>query len=228
MHIGFRCRLLVPLASLASATIATAQPALSADQVRALDLGQQVVREERVAGSPWPRVTIHQVVDATPLEAAGVFADYARHSTYLPGLRAARVSRRVSPRVAEVDYVLDVPMFPDEDYTVRDSVSRSVDGTAYAVHWSMLRARSTKAIVGSAHFRPYRNARTGREGTLMIYENLVIPGQSLAGPLKGRALRQVRETVTALVAQIERERREQADLLAAQVAALVAALDAPP
>jgi hypothetical protein len=189
-----------------------------------IDSGRQVVREEKVRNSAWPRVSVHQFIDATPEEAAAVFTDYARHSTYIPGLKKSAISRRVAPRVMEVDYLLFVPFYADEDYTVRDSLSTSDGGTSYRVDWTMVRARSTKAIVGSARFEPYRNERTGKDGTLITYVNLVAPGQFLAGPFRSRALKQVRETVTALVKQIEAERTGDRDLLSSQIAVLVAAL----
>jgi hypothetical protein len=197
---------------------------LSAKELLTIDSGRQVVREEKVRNSAWPRVSVHQFVGATPEEATAVFIDYARHSTYIPGLRKSSVSRGVAPRVTEVDYVLAVPFYADEDYTVRDSLSTDDGGLGYRVDWKMVRARSTKEIVGSARFEPYRNERTGRDGTLITYVNLVVPGQFLAGPLKGRALRQVRETVAALVRQVERERSGDPGLLASQIAVLSAAL----
>jgi hypothetical protein len=129
--------------------------------------------------------------------------------------------------VAEVDYVLAVPLFADEHYTVRDSLSVDSSG-AYRVDWVKVRARSTKEIIGHARFEPYRTARSGVSGTLITYANLVTPGQMLAGPLRGRALKQVRETVAALVKQVDAERMTQRELLAAQVAALDAALRPPP
>ena len=203
---------------------------LTATDRTVLESGQQIVREERVPDSPWPRVTVLQLVDASPQEAAAVFIDYDSHSSFLPGVKKSAVSRRVSPRVAEVDYVLYVPLFPDEHYTVRDSLSRPAGGGGYRVEWSKVRARSTKTIVGSVQLDPYRNARTGLDVTLVTYVNLVVPGQRLAGPLKGRALKQVRETVVALGKQIELVRAHQPELLAAQVAALAEALSihAPP
>ncbi len=203
---------------------------LTAADRAALESGRQIVREERVPDSPWPRVTVLQLVDATPGEAAAVFIDYDAHSSFLPGVKKSAVSRRISPRVAEVDYVLYVPVFADEDYTVRDSLSRVADGSGYRIDWSKVRARSTKTIVGSVQFDPYRNARTGRDVTLVTYVNLVVPGQRLAGPLKGRALKQVRETVVALGKQIEVVRGTQPELLAVRVAAVAGALstNAPP
>jgi hypothetical protein len=201
-----------------------AQAGITPGERAAIDAGRQAVREERVRTSAWPRVTIFQLVDATPREAAAIFTDYARHSTYLPGLKKSAIARRLSPRVTEVDYVLEVPIFADEDYTVRDSISLGVTDGSYRVDWVKVRARSTKEIVGSVTFEPYRTGDSARTGTLITYENLVSPGQLLAGPLKGRALKQVRETVSALVKQIGDERANQPDLLATQVAALDSAL----
>ena len=222
------CRVVATCISIVATGTASAQPPLSANDLAAVEAGAQVVRNDPVTNSAWPRVTIHQFVAASPLEAVALFADYPRHADYLPGLRRASISARVSSTVAEVDYLLAVPLFPDEAYTVRDSISRSNDGASYRVDWRMVRARSTRAIVGSARFEPHRNARTGVEGTLLTYDNLVVPGQALAGPLKGRAQKQVRATVTALVAEIERTRREQPELLASQVQALRSAFERTP
>jgi hypothetical protein len=215
---------IVALASVLVAAATMAQPALSVSDIATIDAGRQLVREERIAGSPWPRVTIRQFVAASPIEAVALFADYPRHPAYLPGIKSASISMQASPTVAEVNYLLDVPLFPDESYTVRDSLSRSADGASYRVDWVMVRARSTKSIVGSARFEPHRNARSGVDGTLLTYDNLVVPGQALAGPLKGRALSQVRQTVTAIVAEIERVRRGEPGLLASQVDAINRAL----
>ena len=224
MHPGMTPLGLCALLVLTVTRIGGAQPLPDSSERVKLDAAAQLVREERVAGSAWPRVTIRQFVAAAPLEAAAVFADYPRHATYLPGVRSASISKQVNGAVAEVDYLLDVPLFPDEAYTVRDSISVTDNGAGYCVDWVMVRARSTRAIRGSARFQPYRNSRSGVDGTLITYENLVTPGQAFAGPLKGRALAQVRQTVTSLVAEIERVRRDQPALLASQTEALLRAV----
>ena len=210
--------------ALGSAGIIEAQGAMGPAELAALDSGRQVVREERDTRSAWPRVTIRQFIAASPSQSAAVFADYARHATYLPGLKRASIAKQVSSTVAEVDYILDVPLFPDEWYTVRDSISRGDDGASYRIDWRMVRARSTRSIVGSAHFQPYRTEGSRIDGTLLTYDNLVVPGQALAGALKGRALNQVRETVAALVAEIERVRREEPERMEEQARALRGAI----
>ena len=212
------------VAATSSGQVPPPAPRVPSDTERlVIDSGRPLVREEKVAESPWPRVSVYQFIEATPEEAAAVFFDYSRHSTYIPGIRRSVISRALSPAVAEVDYVLAVPLYADEHYTVRDSLSRSADGGSYRIDWRKVRARSTKEIIGSATFEPYRNARTGADGTLLTYVNLVVPGQFLAGPFKGRALDQVRKTVVALVQQVDAQRRSDPTLLAEQVAALAAA-----
>lgn len=212
------------------ATVGRAQAAvprgisLTGAEVQLIDRGQQVLSQEKIATSAWPRVSVYQFIHAKPEEAAAVFVDYERHASFIPGLDKSVISKRVSPSVAEVDYVLAVPLYADEDYTVRDSLSADSTRTRFRIDWTMVRARSTKQIVGSATFEPHRNARTGEDGTLVSYVNLVSPGQFLAGPFRGRALGQVRETVTALARQVETQRSSDRVLLASQVAALREAL----
>ena len=214
---------------LAATQRAVAQPPadeLSAAQKDVIDRGGQVFVTEDVQGSPWPRASVFQYVDATPEEAAAVFADYDRHATYMPGVKTSRIARVVDRRTAEVDYVLRVPLVADERYTVRDRLSRHDGDGSYAVEWTLVRASSTKATVGSARFRPYRNRRLSKDGTLVAYVNLVSPGSRIAGVgfVKRRALAEVRLTVRSLVRRIEAERTGEPALLAAQVAALREAL----
>ena len=221
------------LPALITALVLAAQPgsakpaasqALGADQRARLDSGRAVVEVEEIPGSPWPRVTVKQFVVAAPGEAAAVFIEYERHAAYIPGLTRSVVSRVVSSRVVEVDYELDVPLFPNEGYTVRDSLSASPGEGTYRVDWAMVRARSTKAIAGHASFEPYRNAQTGEHGTLLTYVNFVKPGQRLAGPLRGRAIQQVQRTLDAVIREVERVRNSDPRLRDARMAALRAAL----
>jgi len=182
---------------------------LASDQANAVARGELVTVQEARPGSPWPAVWVALFIAASPEEAAAVFTDYESHVRTLPSIRQSTISRIVSPSVTEVDYTLEVPIATDEDYTVRNTVSRPGDG--YLVEWVMLRARSTKATVGHASFAPYRTA-DGRSGTLLTYVNFVTPGSRLAAiPLvRNRALARVRETARAIRAQVERERGDSA------------------
>jgi hypothetical protein len=146
-------------------------------------------------------------VAATPDEAAAVFIDYERHREFVPSTKLSRVSRTITPADVEVDYVVALPIVSDEEYTVRDRLSR--DGTGgYRVDWTLVRASSTKATTGHARFTPAVDPRTGAAGTRFEYHNFVTPGSRIAslGFIKSRALREMEETARAFASRMETER----------------------
>ena len=73
-----------------------------------------------------------------------------------------------------------------------------------------------KAADGEALFAPYR------DGTLLTYRNLVVPGSRLAGLgfIRGRAQREVEATVRAIAAQVVTMRTNDRPRLDEQVRAL--------
>ena len=184
---------------------------------------QEVVREQR-SSSPWPAVTIVTFVDASPHEAAAVFIDYGQHHEFVPGTKLSRVSRIISPSEVEVDYVVALPIVSDEEYTVRDKLSRDSAG-GYRVDWILVRASSTKGTIGHARFTPATDPRTGKSGTRFEYHNFVTPGSRLSGLgfIRNRALREMEETARALARRFESERRNTA-AMRARIASLRASL----
>jgi hypothetical protein len=183
-----------------------------------IDSGRQVVVAEKMPGSSWPRVTVYQFIDGSTEEAAAVFADYERHVSFLPNVRQSTTSRVLDSTTVEMDYVYNVPIVSDESYTVRNHLTSSGSDSArsYRVEWTLVRATSTKAADGEAIFEPYR------DGTLLTYRNLVVPGSRLAGLgfIRGRAQHQVEATARALAEQVVKERAFDRPLLAQQVRAL--------
>lgn len=194
------------LALVIGSAVAVSQPTLpvlSASQRDALDAGRPVVITDDVAGVAWPRVTVLRVIPGPPDEAAAVFADYARHATYLPNVLRSEVSRVVDSVTAEVSYVLSVPIVADESYTVRNTITADAaldprQPRAYRIAWTLVRASSTKAADGEARFESYRG------GTLFTYRNLVVPGGRIAGlgVIKRKAQRDVEATAAAIAERI--------------------------
>ena len=120
---------------------------LTPAQRELVDRGEiATVRQDR-PGSSWPSMTVFTFIDATPEDAAAVFTDYEHQASYIPSLKKSHVSRVIDSATAEVDIVLDVPVFSDEEYTVGDHIS--LDGAGvYRVDWALVRASSTKGTVG--------------------------------------------------------------------------------
>ena len=117
----------------------------------------------------------------------------------------------------EVDYGLDVPIFPDEFYTVRNSL-RLLDENSYRFDWKLLRAVMTKDSVGNFRVEPWEGK------SLVCYENMVTPSSNIAVLLRARAIDQMKETTKALAAHIEKEKATNPAGLKRQIATLRAAL----
>ena len=84
------------------------------------------------SGKPWPRSTVYQFIDATPEQAAAVLSDYALQEKYIPRLKTSRIVKRDSAS-ADVEYVLSIPIYPDERSVSRQRVV--VKGDEYRVEW---------------------------------------------------------------------------------------------
>lgn len=182
------------------------EPQLTAAQRDSINRGDLVLITERRPTSAWPAVTIYAYIETSPERAAAVFTNYEQHVEYIPQLLRSKISRVVDRATVEVDYRVVVPVFKDEEYTVRNHLTRP-DSATYRVAWEMQRATSTKATVGHAVFTPYVNGRTRKSGTLLEYYNFVTPGSSLAGLpfVRSRSIRQISETVRAIARQAEKE-----------------------
>jgi hypothetical protein len=190
----------------------------SADQAR-VRAGQQVLVTESIEGYPWPRAKVFQLVKATPEQVMAVFFDYNCARSYVPNCTKSQIAKEIDPRTFEVDYVVDVPLFPDEAYTVRNELCAGEDG-ALSVKWRVLRATSILESRGSLRAEPAGG------GALICYMNLVKPSSRAAGFLKGIAMGQMKDTVSALVNQVMERKRDPA-AFAPELARLQAALDVP-
>ena len=189
-------------AAVALALFVRQAPTLTPAQRAALEVGRTVVTTEQRPSSAWPAVTVYAFIDATPELAAAIFTDVESHKSYIPSVTKSSISRVTDSATMEVDYTLKVPVVSDEDYTVRDHLSRT--GDSYRVDWTLVRASSTKGTVGHALFMPHTNARTGRAGTLLEYHNFVTPGSRLAGIalIRSRAVAEVRETTESVAQRV--------------------------
>lgn len=190
---------------------------LDSTQKETLKKGSQVVVIEDIKGKPWPRVTIYKLVKATPEEVAAVFFDYEDNKSFVPNLLKSEISKRISPQSSEVDYGVDVPILPDEYYTVRNTITR-IAPDQYRIDWKLVRAVQTKDSVGSFRIEPYEDQ------TLICYQNLVTPGSSMAGLLRKTAISQMKDAATAIAQRAETLKTRNPEQLKKQVEELRAAL----
>jgi len=171
---------------------------LSASDQKKVKSGGQVMVTESLDGYPWPRVRVYQAVKATPREVMAVFTDYNSGCDFVPNCLKSEIAKQVTPLVAHVDYVIDVPMLADEAYTVRDTLSKE-SGGAFRVAWKMLKATSILESEGNLYAEPADGS-----GSYIRYTNLVKPSSVAAPLLKGVAMSQMKDTVAAIVGRVEK------------------------
>ena len=181
--------------------------------------------------SPWPRIRLYRTIDATPLECAAVLADYEHQQDYIRNLDTARIIRRVDPVRTEVysRYSGGTRFLPSASYTVLNEITRATDDS-YAISWRLVSGSMIRSVQGSARFVPWMDSLHVRVITLLVYDQLVVPGFFGASfpPVRTRALDGVRGAVEAIGAEIERERISDRSRLDRQVAAVMAALARAP
>ena len=217
-----RTRFIALLMALTAAGVSMVKGAivdeLDAAQLKELNGGGHVVVQQAVDGAPWPRIKIYARVKASAEEVAAVFFDYALAKTYIPNVLESRISKRVSPTSFEVDYEVEVPILPDEQYTALNELQRLGD-YGYEINWRLLKSLQAKSAVGSLRVEP-----SGDGGAVICYTNFVTPDSVMATILRSMALSRMESTVDAIIQEVERQKAQHADMLAKEVAALRSAL----
>lgn len=203
-------------------------PAPSSADATEIGHGRVVVIERDVDSLPWPRVRLYRFIEATPEQSAAMLADYEHQRDYNADLKEARIARRQDSARTEVffRYAANVPFVSDVTYTVLDRVSRDSTG-AYVIEWKFLSGSKVRQIEGSARFSPWTNPITGRPGTLLTYDNLVVPDFpfSSLGFVRRRAIANMRMAIDAIAIETQRELADDKPRLERQVTALRSALN---
>lgn len=180
-----------------------------------------------VGGTAWPRVRLYRFIDATPEQSIAMLADYAHRGAYLADLKEVRIERLLDSGRTEVffRYASNVPLVPDVSYTLLDRLHRDQDGS-YSIGWKLSSGKKVKHIEGNARFSPWTNPVDGRVGTLLTYDNYVVPDFRFAsvGVVRQKAIAAMRAAVEAIAVEVERELASDGPLLERQVAALRVAL----
>lgn len=118
----------IGIAHLSAASSAAVREGLDEEESRRLGRGEVVVRTRPTGDFPWPEVTTWRRVAGTPAAVMAVYADFDRHTTWVPKLMVSRVVARGAPNVFRVFYEYD-SAGPNEKYTVTVTLGRTALAT---------------------------------------------------------------------------------------------------
>lgn len=186
-----------------SASAAVIDQISTADRVQ-LAAGVVIVKMRDMPGSSWPAVSVYQIVNTTPEVAMADFTDYNLQASYLRECCGVLVSSVLDSavggdrRVQRVLYELEVPIFANERYELREEMSKEED--TYRVVWGKVSAGGhSEGIFGRAVFEPYGDK------TLFHCYNFTRITTTGAGLFAGESVKRAQKTVTAMARHMERE-----------------------
>lgn len=171
--------------------------ALPPDAKKELAAGQVVVESEKVAGAPWPQLSLYQVVDAPPREMAGLLNDYDSAPTYTPNMISVKLLASNPDGSKDLEYTMKMPVLGKMTYSVRNTYAKHAKG--YTVAWTLLKSPFAKKSDGSIRIEPY-----GEGKSLMCYTNLVVPITNMIPGLQNQALTEAKGTVASIKAEAEK------------------------
>ncbi len=187
---------------------------LKANEVLLLKAGQIVFKADYTRNENLPEVYVYKVVNnVSAAETTAVLSDYNSHKKYFNNgrLQKSEISKVISSLEVEVAYNLSLFLWMSEDYTVWNMMTVSGKGAdrVFQVDRKLVKSNRVVAIDGVAQIEPF-----GESDTLIKYYGYIDPGVSVD---KKEAVDNVTAVVNQLVAQVEKEKATESDLLKSQL-----------
>jgi hypothetical protein len=179
---------------------------LTEAETKTLQEGKFVVKIQEIKGSAWPEITYYALIEASPLEAIGIFAAYDIQKDYVPNVIKSSVVKHITATDVHTEYELHVP-FPLSNAHYTHGAKLFQYDSDYELTWYMVKSTSTDEVRGSAYFTP----SAGK--TLFRYQSYIRPKSIFGGLVKKLMLKDVEKTISAIRSHIEKLKRENSPLL---------------
>lgn len=174
---------------------------LSPAELKAVNGREFILKTKELPDSPWPEVTYYAVINASPLETAGVFAAYDAQKDYVPNLIKSKPIKHLNASDVHTDYEMKMPFpIPNAHYIHGAKIFKHQNN--YEVQWYMVESDSSLEAKGSAYFQHFEGK------TLMRYRSNIKPKSSFASMVKKSMLKDVLASMTAIRNFIEKNKRD--------------------
>jgi len=158
-------------------------------EMQTLLSGKLIVKKEIIKDTPWPKVTILSIINATPLESISIFTAYNEHKDFIPDLLTSKVIKEITKTDVHISFELNIPWpLSNSKYVTGNKLSREKNNS-YQVKWYFVKSDSSKDNYGKVVFSPYKDK------TIMEYQNFTQPKSSLAKLFKKKMIKKTKETV---------------------------------
>ena len=179
---------------------------LSGKEIKRLEAGEFVVRERKITGEHWPEVRVFFLVEAHPIDVAGIFSAYDYQKEYLPKLIKSTPYHRKDAIYVDYESVSIWPL-KNVRYT-HAHYARELPGGVHQISWSLIKSTHAHKTAGVAQFHPY-----GGDKTLVYYKNFAAPKSFFATFLKRAMVKRVIASMEALRQTVGKLRRSRPELI---------------
>lgn len=179
---------------------------LTEAETKTLQEGKLVVKIQEIKDSAWPEITYYALIEASPLEAVGIFAAYDIQKDYIPNVIKSTVVKHITATDVHTEYEHHVP-FPLSNAHYTHGAKLFHYENDYEMTWYMVKSTSTDEVRGSAYFTP----AAGK--TLFRYHSYIKPKSIFGGLVKKIMLKDVEKTISAIRGHIEKLKRENSPLV---------------
>jgi hypothetical protein len=171
-----------------------------------LEEGGLIIRTKEVDGSAWPEITIYTLIEATPLEAMGIFSALDYQKDYVPNIIKSKPIKHISPTEVLTEYEMHTP-FPLSNalYTHGSIVHQHHED--FELTWYKVKSSSTEIATGSAYFSPYKKV------TMFRYTSYIKPKSIFGALVKKMMLADIQKSILAIRSHIEKLKKENSPLL---------------
>ncbi len=179
---------------------------LNAEEIAQIDKGELLLKTNEVLGSSWPDIFIYSYVNASALEAMGIFSALDYQKEYVPNVLKSTPIKHISAVEVLTEYEMYVPFPLSNPHYVHGSVVHQYEED-YELTWYKVTSSSTEEVRGSAYFSPYKN------GALFRYRSYIKPKSLLASFVKKIMLNDVKNSIIAIKTHIEKLKKENSPLV---------------
>lgn len=179
---------------------------LNEAQLAQLEAGDLVLKTKELKSSAWPEITIYTLVEATPIEAMGIFSALDYQKEYVPNVIKSKPIRHLSATEVLTAYEMHTPFPLSNALYTHGSIVHQYDED-YELTWYKVESTSTEMVSGSAYFSPYK------KGTLFRYVSLIKPKSLFGSLVKKIMLKDVQKTISTIDHHIEKLKKENSPLL---------------
>jgi hypothetical protein len=164
---------------------------LSSSSLQEIDKGKILLFKEKMKDSPWPKLTVYKLIEASPLEAAAIFMAFDHQKNYVIDIIKSTPIEMDNPRSILVEYERNNPWpVPNDHYTNLHHFKKIKQG--YYIEWTAVKSKQAKSVNGEAYFIEYKKK------TLLKYVIAITPKSKLAGLVTKSMINKTKESLQGI------------------------------